>query len=365
MLGSGFPSPPRSKKGFFGAVLFFYAAVRIIFDVWQGADFAMSNADTLMGNLATGPGNLVALVVGVFLIVWAILSQRSQSEPTDDVPKTQQVQQSTDAQNAASQPAPADTDSRQEEVWENQRFGRAAVVRETDERPLVGDDELGEKTYERRSFWMGEFARKTAPSGEAQAIIRDRRFYDCHIYGPVIFGPLSADEIDKVFIDCEWLEDQDVVSWPLAESRQEYIGAVRLEDCRFEGCRLSRVGLLRQEESPPVEQLRTQRDQYRKVSEQAQAERDDQLKARCFDLSDQLLEFLEDLKREYPQTYHNETMPRYEQRLVGNVTRIIQALKQRGWWHPVGARRLENPLQWEDLHSLADYLRAIGLGQLY
>ncbi len=264
---------------------------------------------------------------------------------------------------SSSLPPAATTPSAQS--WEAQQVSGPTVTLATDERPLVGDDELWEKTYEHRSFWMGELARKTAPSGETQALIRDRRFYDCHIYGPIIFGPLSADEIDKVFINCEWLEDEDVVSWPLAESRQEYIGAVRLEDCRFEGCRLSRVGLLRQEESPPVEQLRTEREVFRIESEQAKAERDDQLRARCFDLSDQLLEFLDDLRREYPQNYHNETMPRYEQRLVGNVTRIIQALKQRGWWHPVGAQRLENPSQWEDLRSLADYIRAIGLGQLY
>lgn len=245
------------------------------------------------------------------------------------------------------------------------RIGTPTVVLGTDERPLVGDDELWEKTYERRSFWMAEFARKTAPSGETQAIIRDRRLYDCRIYGPVIFGPLSSDEIDKVFVDCEWVEDEDVVSWPLTENRQEYIGSVRLEDCRFEGCRLSRVGLLRQEDTSPVEQLRTERDAFRKESEEAKAERDDQLRARCFDLSDQLLEFLEDIKLEYPQHYHNETMPRYEQRLVGNVTKIIQALKQRGWWHPREPQRLENPLQWEDLRSLADYLRNIGLGMLY
>ncbi len=369
-----------------------------------------------MDYLATGPGNLAALVIGVLLIVWAVYSRQSQNESTGD--SSEAKPESAAPQSAPADAAPSDTvsqerrsiqgeheltfsvqrvseperlreenerkqarideleteleqarsssdDTQQAEDRENQRFGGATVVRGTDERPLVGDDELWEKTYQHRSFWMGEFARKTAPGGETQALIRDRRFYDCHLYGPIIFGPLSADEIDKVFVDCEWLEDEDVVSWPLAESSQGYIGAVRLEECRFEGCRLSRVGLLRQEESPPVEHLRTERDANRTESEQAKAERDDQLRARCFDLSDQLLEFLDDMRQKHPQDYHNETMPRYEQRLVGNVTRIVQALKQRGWWHPVEAKRLENPSQWEDLRSLADYVRAIGLGQLY
>ena len=115
----------------------------------------------------------------------------------------------------------------------------------TDERPLVGDDELWEKTYEHRSFWMGEFARKTAPSGETQAIIKDRRFYDCDIYGPVIFGPLAPEEIAKVFVNCQWLEDEEARSLSPAEKRNEYVGAVYLEDCRFEGCKLQRVGVLK------------------------------------------------------------------------------------------------------------------------
>jgi hypothetical protein len=140
--------------------------------------------------------------------------------------------------------APTQTSGQQAHSMEAQQVRGAKVALATDERPLVRDDELWEKTYTHKSFWMAEFARKTAPSGETQAIIRDRRFYDCDIYGPAIFGPLAADEIDKVFVDCEWIEDEEARSWSPTEKRQEYVGVVRLEDCRFEGCRLSRIALL-------------------------------------------------------------------------------------------------------------------------
>lgn len=76
-------SLPKSKKGFWGTLFFFYAGVRIIFDFWQGADFAMNNADSLAGYLATGPGNLIALVIGIFLIVWALFTQQSESKTSN------------------------------------------------------------------------------------------------------------------------------------------------------------------------------------------------------------------------------------------------------------------------------------------
>jgi hypothetical protein len=148
------------------------------------------------------------------------------------------------------------------------QMGGGALVLGTDERPLIQDDELGERTYEHHSIWMAEFARKVAPSGEAQAIIRDRRFYDCRIYGPVVFGPLAHDEIERVFVNCEWIEEQEAVSWLSAENHEEYVGVVRLEDCRFERCHLSRVGVLKQEEQSPVKRLDAERAENERLREQ-------------------------------------------------------------------------------------------------
>lgn len=100
MLALRRSSPPKSKKGFLRALFFFYAAVRIIFDFWQGTDFAIDNASSLADYVATGPGNLAALVIGVFLIVWATYSQRSKSESTGDKSEIQQIQQPTSTTDA-------------------------------------------------------------------------------------------------------------------------------------------------------------------------------------------------------------------------------------------------------------------------
>ncbi len=110
MLRSRFLSPPQSKKGFLGALFFFYAAVRIIFDFWQGVDFAVDNASSLVDYLATGPGNLLALVIGVFLIVWAVYSQRSKRESPEGASEAQPTREPR-PESVALQPAPADADS--------------------------------------------------------------------------------------------------------------------------------------------------------------------------------------------------------------------------------------------------------------
>jgi hypothetical protein len=179
--------------------------------------------------------------LGTWVLVTALQAFRViKHSPSPSSAATQPITEESQAQVREVEQAEA----RAAENADSGQVGIHTITLGTDERPLVEDHELQDKVYERRSLWMAEFARKIAPSGTAQAVIRDRRFYDCRIYGPVVFGPLGRNEINGVFVDCEWIEEQPIVFWPTAEAREEYVGAVRLEDCRFEGCRLSRVGII-------------------------------------------------------------------------------------------------------------------------
>lgn len=124
-------------------------------------------------------------------------------------------------------------------------FAPLTVTLGTDERPLIEEDEIWESSYSHRSFWMGEFARKTARDG--RVVVCDRRFYDCDVYGPVVFGPLTDDKIRETFVDCEWSEGEDNISWSPEGSERAHLGTVGLENCRFIECRMYGVGVLQVE----------------------------------------------------------------------------------------------------------------------
>lgn len=62
---------PKTKKGFFGALLVFYGGVKLLFDALQDATYAADNAGTIVGFLASPAGNAAVLVLGFFLLIWA------------------------------------------------------------------------------------------------------------------------------------------------------------------------------------------------------------------------------------------------------------------------------------------------------
>ena len=72
----------RSKKGFFGAlVLFGYTAYGTVVVLGNAATVA-DNLDGALRFLATGPGVLVAVSGAVLLILWAVLTQQPETEPS-------------------------------------------------------------------------------------------------------------------------------------------------------------------------------------------------------------------------------------------------------------------------------------------
>ncbi len=70
----------RSKKGFVGALLFFYGAVRAILGLLQDATYAASNWGAIVNFLTSGLGNLAVIVVGILLLLWAMLTQQPETE---------------------------------------------------------------------------------------------------------------------------------------------------------------------------------------------------------------------------------------------------------------------------------------------
>jgi hypothetical protein len=77
------------------------------------------------------------------------------------------------------------------------------------------------------------------------------------------------------------------------------------------------------------EQLTTERDAFQKEGERLRVGRDRQLKARCFWLSEKLCKFWEGWEQEEDRQ-GREMVEQYEQEFSGEVTDVINTLKDRG-----------------------------------
>jgi hypothetical protein len=134
------------------------------------------------------------------------------------------------------------------------------------------------------------------------------------------------------------------------------------EDSTAERLRLETALEQRNEQNEKLmahnERLATQRDTFREESERLGAERDGQLRERCWELSKELFKFHD----EADQHELFGVMREYERRFKGRVDRVRVHLKRVGWWNPKESTKeqLENPKNLADILSLADYLNASG-----
>jgi hypothetical protein len=71
----------RSKKGFISALLLFYGVVHGAFDILQDATNAASNWGTIVGFLTSGLGNLLVVVAGILLLLWAVVTRPPETDP--------------------------------------------------------------------------------------------------------------------------------------------------------------------------------------------------------------------------------------------------------------------------------------------
>jgi hypothetical protein len=75
-----FPSPPKTIRGFVGALLVFYGAGRFVLDVVQDTNYVMSHAGTILGFIGSPLGNAAILVLGFFLLMWDRYAKPSETE---------------------------------------------------------------------------------------------------------------------------------------------------------------------------------------------------------------------------------------------------------------------------------------------
>jgi hypothetical protein len=96
-----FPSPPKTIRGFVGALLVFYGAAHFVLDVVQDTNYVMSHAGTILGHIGSPLGNAAILVMGFFLLIWdryakpSETESLSQSTPTLDGTASEEIERLT------------------------------------------------------------------------------------------------------------------------------------------------------------------------------------------------------------------------------------------------------------------------------
>ena len=71
-----------------------------------------------------------------------------------------------------------------------------------------------------------------------QDVLVGYTFTDCVIFGPAVLAPAG----ESVITDCTFSADADGLFWLVEPQREYVVGAIGLQDCRFERCRFDRVG---------------------------------------------------------------------------------------------------------------------------
>ncbi len=123
--------------------------------------------------------------------------------------------------------------------------------------PLLRDDELSKPEIKNRTVYIADFAWKAKTLGWTNAVIAERRFENCRIYGPAVLAPLKAEQDNRyTFVDCRWTEGVDAFWIAHPPGHPGFVGVIGLEDCFFEKCTFTQVGVL----VPPADYERYRRD---------------------------------------------------------------------------------------------------------
>jgi hypothetical protein len=200
----------KSKKGFVGAVILFYGAIRSVISFLGDITFAMDYVGPAVDFLASGAGNLVAIGLGVLLLLWALYSQETASESVSSATLSPEAIPGSATTNTTPQHPPRP--------------------------PREITDDLASASYIKdQALYIFDLTRR-------RAIIKGKTFEDCDIHGPAVAAVLNGTD----FIDCTFAEggDHSSLVWLPDPSRGSYVGAIGLEECIFRRCNFRDVGLL-------------------------------------------------------------------------------------------------------------------------
>ncbi len=111
--------------------------------------------------------------------------------------------------------------------------------------PPLSDDELSNPHIKNRTVFIADLAWRARELGWTNAVISGRTFEACRIYGPAVVAPLKRRRDDgHTFVDCRWTEDVDTFWTARPADHPSYVGVIGLEDCTFDGCSFTQVGVL-------------------------------------------------------------------------------------------------------------------------
>jgi hypothetical protein len=111
--------------------------------------------------------------------------------------------------------------------------------------PPIRDDELAEEYFEKRTVYISDFARKATELGWTNAVIAGRTFKQCRILGPAVLAPMSTVQTSGyTFVDCWWADGVDAFWIACPEDHTNFAGVIGLENCLFQECAFTQVGIL-------------------------------------------------------------------------------------------------------------------------
>lgn len=114
--------------------------------------------------------------------------------------------------------------------------------------PFLEPHEYSNQYFKNRSINIAEFAQREGKAGDYNnAVVKNRVFEDCRIYGPAVFYPKAVPDIlAQVFVGgSKWSEGRNRVFWiPCPKNHPDLVGIIGLEDCIFRDCRFTQVGVL-------------------------------------------------------------------------------------------------------------------------
>jgi hypothetical protein len=275
----------RSKSGLVGLVFFLAAAINTILAQLQNVDYIREHWGSIISSFQTGFGNVVFMLVGVVLILWAIFTQKPESQSDDDT-------STPESENADSPTGTAD-DSPQQVDWKALRFG-IPTTQDARERLML-----------------------LAKANEHSA---------------------SPDPFIQLLMENERLKTQ------LRTERD----AARAEiDTREEGLNEARQASVRQKSLPSHEEIKRRilqlREELFRFSEERSEE--DPRNRPGWRLGNPFSEDLESRKRAQEQKrFDDETWAQYRRQYEGELRDLLDSLEQRGYCNPKERKEAENEL---------------------
>jgi len=173
--------------------MFFYGAVRGAFSLLQDVAYAADNGRAIVDFLASGLGNLLVVVGGLLLMLWAVFTQ-----------------------------------PREFPVGEGAEESEVAA-----ERPTSPQGRLSDSVFRERTIYIGDLGRENG-------VIVGRTFDRCMIYGPAVLAAVG----ERTFENCTWEGRSDAFIVRSPEGGRLYVGPLYLRECFFRKCHFVRIGLL-------------------------------------------------------------------------------------------------------------------------